>query len=63
MEMIEIMRRQNDERAEEFQRTHEEARLRMEDSIRVQEQLHRRNEELQRQMDDRNTNGHLEEEV
>jgi len=34
MEMMKAMRRQNDERAEEFRRAHEEMRLRMEETLR-----------------------------
>jgi len=34
MEMMEAMRRQNDERAEEFRRAQEETRLRMEEALR-----------------------------
>jgi len=55
MEMMEVMRKENEERAEEFRKTREEfiaesvrAREMMEESIRMQEQLQRRNEEFQR---------------
>jgi len=54
MEMMETMRKQNEERAKEFRRAQEdirresaEARERMEESARLQERLQRRNKELQ----------------
>jgi len=64
MEMMEVMRRQNEERVEEFRRAHEdfrresaEVRARMEESARVQEMIQRRNEELRRQIEGQNIKG------
>jgi len=48
MEMMETMRRQNDERAEEFRKAQEETRVQMEEALRGQERLQRKNEEFQR---------------
>ena len=55
MEMMETIKRQNEERAEEFRRGQEETRVRMKEVLRGQEQLQRRSEELQRQLEDRRT--------
>ena len=52
-EIMETMRRQNDEHAKEFRRGQEEATLWMNEALRGQERLQRRNEEFQRHVEDR----------